>query len=273
MTNPQPVIEVFVLTHHDVHEGTQHTDVVQAQAIFNANNPEATVTISALQYEFDSSSNTEYEGVKAALVAADPNSYVIVCKDSSVSAISASLLIRRLVEVIQNESFDIMWLAKWLDQCQKHVGKRLVGERGMYVTDTYNPHGIQCLMFSPEGREKFLCREPLKPEMNLSEVLAQAVSVRIFKAITFQPCPISYDISRAEKPVDYVKTCECADPPGVIKPDRPGSNIGFFIFIAVGVFVAIAIFLLIRFGLYMSMRYDMALTRYVASSSPDRLAP
>lgn len=236
------------------------TGVRQAQAIFNGHCSDLEVLIHIIKCDYKNTTcNGEYLAVAQALHAAKDHSYVIVCKDTSVSSISASLLLQHINEVITTEkNFDVMWLAKWLDQCTKLSGKRLVGDRGMYVADTHSPHGVQCLLFSPEGRVKVLSKENLPHDVSFSHILNRAVAKGTLRAITFQPCPISFDVSRATTPVDYTKTCECADPPGPIKPDKPGSNIGVFIFIVIGVLIAVMIFLLFRFGNAMSAKYDAA---------------
>ena len=240
-------IRVFITTREE-----DRSSVNQAKAIFDTDH----VEIEVVSCNFKSNDNHDYEMVKKCLKLSDDESYTIICKDSSASTMPAKILIDHLHHIIKNDCFDIMWLANWLDQCQKYSNHRHVSKTGLAVVDTYSPHGIQCLMFSPEGRDKFLRIKKMIRDVHLSEYLNRSVKADRFKAITFQPCPISFDISKAEAPLDYVKTCQCADPPGPIHPDRPNSNINFFIFIVIGIFVFICINLLIKFGIYMSNHYD-----------------
>jgi len=263
-------IKVFIATHKKIETDNFPCSVLQTKAIFDSS--EHNIDIHVFNSNVNKKYNHDYSMIKNSLKKVEDDVYTIICKDTCVSTMPANTLIHHLHRIIEKDDFDIMWMANWLDQCQKYSNLRHVSLTGVGVVDTYSPHGIQCLMFSPEGRRKFLKIKPLDIETPLSEYLNRSVKSGKFLAITFQPCPISFDINKAERPIDYVKSCQCADPPGPIHPDKPGSDIGFFIFIVIGIFVFICINLLIKFGIYMSNHYDYLVSK-INNMKPKQYIP
>lgn len=245
-------LDIFILTNDSIPEDCEEWpySLTQTRNIFNGYNPNLDIKIKSIEI-----SCTEHKAIGNAFEDSRNDAYVIICKDTTVSSLSPSDLLFRISEVISTECFDVMWLAKWMDQCQKHSRIRKISDTGSYVVNTYSPHGTQCLLISPEGKRK-LQKQKCDEKTNYSELLNRLVKAGKLKAITFQPSIVSYDVSRARVPLDYVKMCECADPPGTIKPDLPPAEPNVFIFLIIGIIILISIFILIRFGNHMTKRYE-----------------
>ena len=257
-------LKVYISTNSNIHNHHYTASVKTAQAIFNGMSTFFNISIKVFNPSCNEKLNQDYVMLYDALKDSDCTSFTIVCKDTSVSTTTATALLASLELIVKDyihdaeqrsrKRFDILWLAKWLDQCEKQYNRRHNNGRGMYVTNTIGPHGVQCLMFSPQGRDLFLDLEPITKDISLSNYLNRNCQDKI-KAITFQPCPIKFDITYADKPIDYVKLCECTDLPNSIKPDKPGTDVNFFVFIIIGLVIVMIIYLLIKFGVFVSDRY------------------
>lgn len=264
MSSPTRKLEVYISTDVSPVSEPYPVSVQQAYRIFNAANPFLDVETKIFNpaEALDTKNNPDYVMVNEALKRASDDAYVIICKDTTVSTTKATHLLERLQKVIAvhengTHRFDVMWLAKWLDNCENQVEiVSLRTERGMSVVETTSPHGIQCLMFSPEGRQKFLNAPPVPKTHNLSMALNAAVKAGSLKALAFQPSPLHFDVKSHKHPSDYAKLCECADAPGAVRPEKPGTTLNFFIFIVIAVVVAVVIYGLIHFGYILNNAYD-----------------
>jgi hypothetical protein len=199
------------------------------------------------------------------------NTYIIICKSSSVSACTSET-ISEIIEKVINENencdniFDIFYLSKWLDRCDQYTNIREM-DSGLKIVNTYSPNGIQCIMFSPQGREKFL--KLYDPEENpiygikLSHVLNLRIdqsgeknvdinSDEVFIAITTTPSLINYDIVNCKgKKSNNLKLCECRDIPNPAKPE-PGvttSHMAFFWLIIIIIFVILITIVTVKYFL------------------------
>lgn len=200
----------------------------------------------------------------------DENCYVIICKDTSISSASSSTILSVVNQVIKkdkeiNTSFDLYYMAKWFDNCHLYTNKCELEGRGIFLADTVDARGIQCLMFSPRGMNKFLKLNPTKKGHQLSNVLRNRLVHRTnlteysvkesqinFVAITTYPTQVQFDIRYARNDSDYAKTQVCSPLTGPERPVRSSSNISFFIFVAISAVIAFGIYYLVKHGLAMT---------------------
>ena len=145
------------------------------------------VTVSSFAVKNSSDCDRDFMIVRQALLESyneDEKAYVIVCKDTSISCASSASILDITNQVIKRDlkgedtSFDLYYMAKWFDECNLYTNKCELEGRGIFVADTFNPRGIQCIMFSPRGVNKFL-RLPLAPKGHqLSNILRNRIVSR-----------------------------------------------------------------------------------------------
>ena len=292
-------LRVYIPSHHKQCESDSvHPEVDSAISIFIGDSSFFDVDINVYKPDPCDDLDLDYQIVKEALeMSAEfkDESYTIICKDTSIATASSQQILNLIESVVKmnqdhcDKDFDILWLADWLDRCDLFTNIQKIGGRGAYVADTVSPHGIQCLLFSPKGREKFLMMEPVKSgAITLSGTLNRRTVLRNnsesshectprnvkFKSRVIQPCPVSFDSSRAKSDVEYAKCSACADPPGPVKPNKTGSDIGFFIFIVIGIVIIAAIAILIKFGNNISDRLSRnVVSAYTSQSTSNVLSP
>jgi hypothetical protein len=237
--------------------------VVKTQAIFNGHSTDYGIKIVPKQATIAEGVIDDFEILQSCLKHSTEEGtsedYVIVVKDTSCSTTSASDLSRTIAwaikETEQKDGFDIMWLSKWMDDCSKH---RIIATdaRGMSVVKTSSPYGLQCLLFSPAGVKKMLNLSVPKSNISLSEYLNANVRRNAIKAVALHPSPVKFDTSEAQNSTDeYAKMCECADPKGLVKPQKSSSNLGIFTFILIAILIAASIYILVNFGSKISDAY------------------
>lgn len=217
--------------------------------------------------------DSDYCMVLDAFAKASPDAYVIIAKDTCVSALTSSSIYDVLGESIAScktdgNQFDIFYLARWLDRCDQYSNIREVSDRGLKIVDTVSPNGVLALMFTPEGRQKFLAA--FNPETSpitdrpLGQVLNNRISARTapgvtdvtrpanmqrFLAATAYPSLITFDITKRTSDAEFLKTVDCRGPPEVVPVKaRQSSDMGLFWFIIVVVVVVLLGWALIALG-------------------------
>ena len=212
-------------------------------------------------------------------------SYTIICKDTAISVCTAQTLYDMIEKSIDlskesKEDFDILYLGKWMDKCDKYTNVRNVGERGLKLVDTVSPNGVLCMMFTPSGKNKFfdtfdpktnpILKATLKSPKTLGHYLNSMISNRkennnktVFYATTFTPNLINFNVIDRINDKELIKTIECQEVPSVktsnikkissIKnlPATPitkkSSNMSFFWFVIVILFVLLAAWIIITY--------------------------
>lgn len=148
-----------------------------------------------------------------------PDKPTLIVKETSTSASSADVIAQRIGLALQVADFDLCYLAKWQDQCQKYVDATINGEPitplGSIVR-TQSPHGIQALLFTPKARRILLQEEPMKNGKNfgssnqpLEVQLNEAILAGNMRAICMVPNLLDYDITFATNNSDFLKLNEC----------------------------------------------------------------
>jgi hypothetical protein len=147
-----------------------------------------------------------------------PELPVVVIKDSSISVASPDVIARNVLKPIQqNVDFDIYYLCKWMDECQKYSNVNIAEETisGPRLVWTQSPNGIQALLFTVNGREVVLGRRPMrngqtfKVDKPLSSALRDQIANGAIKALSIFPNLVEFDISLATSNADYLRTSQC----------------------------------------------------------------
>lgn len=172
----------------------------------------------------DSDEANDHVYVKKALTHAYANfsdSHVLVIKDSSVTNATDELLANVCYTVTKMGNWDIFYLCKWLDRCDKYRDdpdkKSFDGEQGTYHR-TYSPFGIQAMMFTPKTRDILLGFREMtngkKFELirsSLDKQLNYEIDQLNLKATSMSPNLFEFDPMRARTIDDYKKLTHCRD--------------------------------------------------------------
>lgn len=147
----------------------------------------------------------------------------IVVKNTSVSVTSADIIAaavqRALGEAVlshndPNYPFDVCYLCVWDDKCQLHTDKKEVGD-GLSLVTTQAPQGLQCILFSPSGRDIVLGNKPMKNgelfacKSCLASSLTEAIFNGNLTAACFSPSLLHFDINYAVTNDDFNKRRQC----------------------------------------------------------------
>lgn len=220
----------------------------------------------------------DYAMLMDALSKATKGSYVIVVKDTAVSAASTQTILDVIDALIASNqqpstSWDLAYLAKWLDRCDLYTNVRETGDNGLKLVDTVSPNGVLALMLSPAGQAKFLAKYPMTDQGDvkanpivkqpLGKVLNESISARPdvsdasrpaalqrFTAVTTTPSLINFDITQRTNDNELLKTNECRSVPQTrpAKAAKASSDMGFLWFILIVIVVVLLAWALIRLG-------------------------
>jgi hypothetical protein len=137
----------------------------------------------------------------------NPSNYVLYLKDSSVTNADSDL-IDDLMKSLLNKDFDVCYLSKWLDMCDKYDKTDVINDNGMIFTKTISPNGIQSILINPKLRD-LIRNNQLDLQNDMSDVLQKAIQSKKILATTISPNLFTVDISTIENPEDYKKLQEC----------------------------------------------------------------
>lgn len=137
-----------------------------------------------------------------------PDSYTIILKDTSICAVDCNDLYDICKHARKTDDWDICYLCKWMDDKDSH---EIIKEMDtMDIVKTYSPHGIQALMFSPEGRNRLLGIKPLRNDDyfefgDLDKILNNHIENENLHAITYNKNIFIYDPSKYRGERDLIK--------------------------------------------------------------------
>ena len=186
----------------------------------------------------------------------NPSSYVIVCKETSISSLTSNILLQYIekcviksIEEPDKSKFDIIWLSHWNSRCDQYTNYREL-LNGTYLVDTTSSYGIQCLLFSPSGCDKFMKMNKISTKNTSLSLILNELSINRksdnidnFISCAITPPLINFDIRKSKDVYDNIKTCQCIDPPGTINSEKINYDISLFVFIIIGIFIIILLFL------------------------------
>jgi hypothetical protein len=178
----------------------------------------------------------------------DPKSYVLVCKDNMISQYSNVMDI--VYDIISSSSFDICYLSNYCDQCEKYTNRKKLTSN-IWIVDTTKANGIDCLLFSPSGVEKFL-NIKYNEKDDLNKILNNSLTTRLnpdntFIGITTYPSLFVPDINKITNDADYIKTNRCLSVDGELKPSSSSVDLNLFLFVVVLIIISIIIYNVILF--------------------------
>jgi len=137
-----------------------------------------------------------------------PDSYTIILKDTSICAVDYNDLYPIFKQARKINDWDICYLCKWMDDKDS---QEIIKEMDtMDIVKSYSPHGIQALMFSPEGRNRLLGIKPLRNDDyfefgNLNKILNYHIENENLHAITYSKNIFIYDPSKCRGEQDLIK--------------------------------------------------------------------
>jgi len=146
---------------------------------------------------------------------------VILVRNTSISNVSTSTLKTVVQNILTGPSFDVCYLAKWLDKCSLYQDAiPFDPETGVTVAWTQRPRGLQAVMFNPEGRDILLGKRSLRnglaftlDDQTFDNNLTSQIETGNLVALTTVPNLIEFDIvSNATRNSDYQKVDECVVP-------------------------------------------------------------
>jgi Ca2+/Na+ antiporter len=176
------------------------------------------------------------------------SSFTIVCKDTITSNNSAQTLYDILERAIdlskgidlfsnppilplegeeeKESNFDLLWMAVHMDDCDHYTNVRDLNETGMKLVDTIEPNGVLCILFTPEGKQKFLSIfddkvNPIKKgTVTAPRSLGKELNSRInnnknekdkFRAVTPFPSLVDFNIFARGDNRELIRTVRCKD--------------------------------------------------------------
>lgn len=183
--------------------------------------------------------------------ATSPAAHVIILRRDMMSNFNHERLAMLISSLTSHVDTDVFYLSKSLDRCDlydqqqriKHQGRDL----GHLTARTYQPNGIQALMFSSRGRDIIIDQNlSMSPSKNdsFNQFLRDLVRNQSLIAESVIPNVFSFDISRAQNADDLMLLNECMPPPS----STSSSSMSVLIFIAVIVLVLIIAFLALWLG-------------------------
>ncbi len=179
-----------------------------------------------------------------------PTSHVLVIKDTSKSDSSPEYIANTLSWInTNNRSSDIIYLAKWLDKCEKYQKRRRVPNTMTDLIQSTSPKGTQALFFSPNGRDVLLGKnamrnsQPFKvTDKPLGETLTQEIEKGNLVSEVASPSLFNYDVLQSKKQADLLKNneCEVGKSYQQTSPNMLFDNLGWIYLIIIIVVIVIA---------------------------------
>lgn len=181
---------------------------------------------------------------------------VLVIKSSSITNANGDLIGRFINELNNcNDMFDIFYLCRWKDDCQKITDiKEIINVK---IGRTYAPSGLQSIYFSPRGVDVFLGNITMRNNhlFNINIPLERKFRQEIAEGNIIALCTIgnifSYDLTKATSNDDYTKTHECGSISNYCRQDKINRNSAFYnylwvIIILIIIIVAVIVILATR---------------------------
>lgn len=146
----------------------------------------------------------------------NPNGYVIIVKDTSVSNASPEDIANIVSSAISSTGWHVCYLCRWLDRCDLYTDKRPIAGTTTLIVKTQSPQGVQAILFSPSGRDIILGQQPLNNGQSFTPItkplgtqLNQAITQGSLNATCVVPNLIEYDVTVSKDASDYAKLAEC----------------------------------------------------------------
>lgn len=149
-----------------------------------------------------------------------PKSHCIVVKDTTITSATSKDIGDIVSKFVVKDDMDISYLCKWMDRCDLYTHREQVLSGGSMIVKTQSPNGIQCVLFSPHGRDIVLGRRKmtdgnifklLRPH-DIGYSLNKEILNNNISASAVVPNLVDYDPTAARCNDDYNKGSECVNP-------------------------------------------------------------
>lgn len=174
----------------------------------------------------------------------DTESYCIVIKDTSTTNVDSVTMESLVKSAINLKKWDLTYLCRWLDRCDLYKEDLLPITRLTSIYKSTSPNGTQCIMFSPEGRDKILGFEKLPNgsyflplNQSLDSSLNSCIEEGQLTANVFSPNIIEFDIADRDSVSDLAKLSDCRRP----EPENATGPLPMIIFIVIVVGVILLV--------------------------------
>jgi hypothetical protein len=156
--------------------------------------------------------DSEWASVKWALnqgLEKSPNSSILLIKNTSVTY-ADSITIERIVKAINVQTYDVAYLSKWLDQCDKYTSKQAINGTMAVMAKTVAAQGFQAVLISPSGRDKILLVE--NSSQDFGTWMSGEVASNNIVALCCIDNVFNVDTNTFTSDEDYYKTQLCMIP-------------------------------------------------------------
>ena len=229
---PKNIIDVFIVS------SDADTGLIDEQAVMKlsknlfggrSDSGRTEANINYLSFQPNPNYDSDYCYCMDAFAHSNPDRYVVICKDTTISNSSTNEMFNVLEKVIDdnntdtNLSFDIFYMAHWASSCHLYHNFRETNS-GIKIVDTPSSNGFQCLLFSPKGKQKFVNKfnfdtNPIKKSSpTQTQTAGSHINASIgqnrndpnnFYAVCTTPPLMNFDITRRTNDLQLIKANEC----------------------------------------------------------------
>lgn len=187
---------------------------MEIKVYLSSENPESKTTQKLLKKfkEFDvtmvKAGNTDFENFISCVNSCPRNKFCFWIKGNSVTTADTENIRNYLSERL-DEKWDLLYLCKWMDQCDRYTDYNR-SDTGFFTVRSLSPNGVQALIVSPTGKEK-LQKLRIKDERGLLDHIKEE------KLVAYSSVPNIFEISGSE--VEPIKYFHCQTVYPSTKPD------------------------------------------------------
>lgn len=216
---------------------------------FSKSETEMTYASSILPVDCSSDDDLIKKSFKTIIENDNQGSYVLCAYGPLSTALSSSAIYDILEYVITNVDFDVYYLTLYGDECRLASDVHDL-ENGFVVRRSMSPHGIECVLFSPEGFDKIVDKYKEFHGRGLDYFLNNKAD-RMLIYSSFPPL-INVDVSKSDSETQLIKTTICRENIESARPidcsKRYNGNMNLFWFFLIIVFMIFIVSILVTFG-------------------------
>lgn len=141
----------------------------------------------------------------------DPNNSILFLKDNLVTNADA-ITIENIVSEVMKRQWDIFYLSKWLDDCEKYDKNDVISQNGTIYTKTINPNGIEAVIIKPTLRDAIRnavsgVQSDIQLNKNISQSILNLIRQKKIVASTLSPNLFNIDVSTAHDETYKLNEC------------------------------------------------------------------
>lgn len=196
---------------------------------------------------------SDREAIQTRLQLKRPDRGVLFVRDTSVTNMSKQKLEDLITYIDGRQSYyDVFYLCRWEDECQKIIDTRHIPYLNVTVGRTYSPKGLQAIFVSTDGCQTILESIGQKSNETLDDIFLHPIQSGKLVAFCTLNNVFEYDISQATSNLDFNKSSVCKKmangqtPDDDLTPDN--NNLGFIWFVLVVIIAILITFAIVRIG-------------------------